>query len=322
LSGSERSSSALGSLGPLLRQLAELKYRFTSVTPETSAIVGERFRGRTAQTLRDVFGWNQPFLPDILGVDVFQAMQAAEVCEPLADGASWRSKIRVASLGDALFVHSAFPTLERDAVFFGPDSYRFVRAIRQLELSATRAVDIGCGSGVGGIALALSGKVREAVVLADINDKALELSRVNAKLAGVSVEVVRSDVLSGVPGAVDLIVCNAPYLRDEGARAYRDGGGAYGGALSARIVRESLARLSRNRAGGTLLLYTGAAIVAGSDSLFALIQGDLAQSGARYSYEELDPDVFSSELLRPGYADVERIAVVLLRATVAGRGAA
>jgi hypothetical protein len=42
----------------------------------------------------------------------------------------------------------------------------------------------------------------------------------------------------------------------------------------------------------------------------------LAQSGARYSYEELDPDVFSSELSAPAYARADRIAAVLLHATL------
>jgi len=64
------------------------------------------------------------------------------------------------------------------------------------------------------------------------------------------------------------------------------------------------------------LLYTGSAIVDGADSLLQLIKDDLQQSRARYVYEELDPDVFADELLQPAYADVERIAVVLLQASV------
>jgi hypothetical protein len=65
-----------------------------------------------------------------------------------------------------------------------------------------------------------------------------------------------------------------------------------------------------------LLLYTGVAIVNGTDPFWAAIEPELQRAGARHSYEELDPDVFSSELANPGYADVERIAVVLLQATL------
>ncbi len=82
------------------------------------------------------------------------------------------------------------------------------------------------------------------------------------------------------------------------------------------MVREILRRLRDNRRGGTLLLYTGAAIVAGDDTFLASISGELQQSDVRYSYEELDPDVFSEELAKPAYADVERIAAVFLQVRI------
>jgi SAM-dependent methyltransferase len=301
-------------LKALLSRLAQLGYRFISVTPETTELVTARFQDEPGRSLRDIFGWNRRFLPSALPPDLFALMQEAQACEP-ATGGSWRATVRVASVGHLLFAHSAFPTLERDAVFFGPDSYRFVRAIRQLGATATRAVDVGCGSGVGGIVLSHHGALDAPVVLADINERALELARVNADVAGVSAEFVTSDVLNEVPGAVDLIIANPPYLRDAGERAYRDGGGDHGELLSCRIVRESLARLARD-GGGTLLLYTGVAMLDGQDPFFEAIRENLRQSRARFSYEELDPDIFSSELREPAYSDVERIAAVLLRATL------
>lgn len=301
-------------LKALLTELTRLEYRFTTVTPETHARVLSRKERAPARTLRDVFGWNLAFQPGILPPGLLQLMQTAGACEPLSGGA-WRATLRVASVGHLLFAHSAFPTVESDAVFFGPDSYRFVRAIRQLAETATRAVDVGCGSGVGGIVLAHSGSLESPVVLADINPRALEFSRVNAELSHVSAEVLQSDVLRGVDGRVDLIISNPPYLVDRGGRAYRHGGGTHGEGLSRRIVRESLARLDRD-GGGSLLLYTGVAIVDGEDSFFASIREDLQRSGAKFSYEELDPDIFSTELSEPAYADAERIAAVLLHARV------
>lgn len=299
----------------LLSRLSAHEYRFTTVTPETHGLVNRRPGNERARTLRDVFGWNRSFSAEILPPGLFEVMRAAGVCRAEADG-SWRATCRVASLGHLLFVHSAFPTLAADAVFFGPDSYRFARAVRSLGTSARRAVDVGCGTGVGGVVLSHFAGLAAPVVLADINERALQLARVNAAAAGVAAEVVKSDVLREVDGAVDLIIANPPYLVDEAGRAYRDGGAAMGAALPARMVKEALERLDRD-GGGSLLMYTGVAVHADRDPFWSLIREDLRHSGAQYSYEELDPDIFASELGRPVYAETERIAAVLLRATLA-----
>lgn len=301
----------------VLSLLAAQGYRFTCVSPDTHALVNGRPGNELARSLRDVFGWNRSFAADLLPPALFDALKSAHGCEQAPDG-SWRATFRVASLGHQLFAHSSFPTDDADAVFFGPDSYRFARAIRQLAATATRAVDVGCGSGVGGIVLSHLGGLATPVVLSDINRRALGLARVNAHVAGVAAEVVESDVLRDVEGSVDLIIANPPYMVDAPGRAYRDGGDAQGAALSARIVAESLARLDRD-GGGSLLVYTGVALNAAGDPFWNLIQGALQLSGARYSYEELDPDVFGSELQQPAYRDTERIAAVLLHATL-GRG--
>jgi hypothetical protein len=305
------------SLRTLLARLSALHYRFITVTPETHARVNGRPGNERARSLRDVFGWNRSFSPDVLPAGLFDVMRAADACRAEADG-SWRATLRVASLGHQLFFHSAFPTLEHDAVFFGPDSYRFARAVQSMGVTATRAVDVGCGSGVGGIVLGHCAGLAAPVVLADINESALRLARINAEVAGISAEVVKSDVLGEVEGAVDLVIANPPYLADAAGRSYRDGGGASGAALSARMVKEALVRLDRD-GGGSLLMYTGVAMRADGDPFWGLIQDDLERSGARFDYEELDPDLFNSELERPVYADTERIAAVLLRVTLGGR---
>ena len=257
----------------LLARLSALEYRFTTVTPETHGMVNRRPGNERARTLRDVFGWNRSFAAEMLPPGLFDVMRAAGACRAEADG-SWRATCRVASLGHLLFVHSAFPTLAADAVFFGP---------RQLPLCAGRAkagrecpaaVDVGCGTGVGGIVLSHFAGLAAPVVLADINERALQLARVNAEAAGVAAEVVKSDVLREVDGAVDLIIANPPYLVDEAGRAYRDGGAAMGAALPARMVKEALERLERD-GGGSLLMYTGVAQQAEHDPFWSLIREDL-----------------------------------------------
>ena len=141
-----------------------------------------------------------------------------------------------------------------------------------------------------------------------MNPRALAFAEVNASLAERPASLARSDVLDAVEGAPDLIVSNPPFMKDAGARTYREGGGAHGEALSLRILREAVARLVP---GGTLLLYTGAPIVDGRD---AFLQGARPLLGrAAYTYEELDVDVFGEALEEPANAGVERIAAVGLR---------
>jgi methylase of polypeptide subunit release factors len=306
-------SKALIELG---RSLERLGYQFTTVTPAAQLLVNSRASKAEARCLRDVFGWSRPFAESLLPRHLFEAMRAAEVLEPAAAADLWRCSVRFSTVDGSLFVHSAFPTTGRDAVFLGPDSVRFVNAIARAAPLAKRVVDVGCGTGVGGIALARRGLAVNEVVLADINARALAFAAVNASLADVKAEIVHSDVLTNVPGDIDLIIANPPYLRDEESRWYRDGGGEYGEVIGARIVRESLQRLRDNPRGGTLLLYTGAAIVTGTDMFLAAIADDLRQAHAHYSYSEIDPDVFSEELAKPAYADVERIAAVFLQAHV------
>jgi hypothetical protein len=85
-----------------------------------------------------------------------------------------------------------------------------------------------------------------------------------------------------------------------------------GAGLSLQIVDAALERL---RAGGTLLLYTGIAIVDGRDEFLEAILPPLKAACDSWSYEELDPDIFGGQLDCEGYEEVERIAAVWLRAS-------
>ena len=146
----------------------------------------------------------------------------------------------------------------------------------------------------------------------DINDAALRLTRVNAAVAGVSVKARQSDLLSALDGAFDLIVANPPYLVDPAERAYRHGGGTLGAALSLAILDAALDRLTP---GGTLLLYTGAAVVNGEDPFQEAVASRLSETDATWTYEELDPDVFGEELDQGAYTGADRIAAILLTVT-------
>lgn len=298
---------ALLELGRALRNDG---YSFVTVTPETHRRIDERAAAHGhahARTLRDVFGWSRPFDPKLMPRRMLELLMAAGQVE--ADGELLRAKVRFSTVGNQLFVHSAYPTVQRDAVFFGPDTYRFCSLVqRWAKPRSAYAVDVCGGGGAGGIALA--GR-SDHIAIADINRTALDFAAINAALAGVSLDLVESDLLADVDGSPDLIIANPPYMRDAAARVYRDGGGERGEGLSLRIVREALGRLAP---GGELILYTGTSIAEGVDALRGavteLLGKHLARSVRDFIYEELDPDVFGEELSAPGYRDVDRIAVV------------
>ncbi|WP_194790794.1 methyltransferase [Pseudomonas sp. UFMG81] len=306
-----RADQALLQLG---RRLRADGYRFTCVSPATQARVNARDQGQRARDLRDVFGWSRPFPASLISADQLQHLQAADVVR--YDGELLRSTVRWSSLDDLLLVHSAWPTDHQDAVFFGPDSYRFAQVIhdhlRHCPRRVQHAVDIGCGSGVGALLIARAAQHAQ-VSAVDINPLALRFTAINAALAGVAnVSVEPSDLLDGISGVFDLIVANPPYMLDAARRTYRHGGGMLGAALSLRIVEQARERLAP---GGTLLLYSGVAIVAGRDALLEAVRLRLAGPAFSWSYREIDPDVFGEQLLEAGYEQVERIAAVALTVT-------
>lgn len=299
------------------RWLQETGYRFTAITPASHARVNARGGALAARGLRDVFGWSRPFAPGLLPGNALDWLRNAGLLDE--SGPLLRSRVRFASLGSALYAHSAYPTLEADAVFFGPDTYRFAALIeaelqRRPLVAGARILDIGCGAGPGGMVAALASPAAQpGLLLADINPRALAFARANAALAGVANASFRqSNLFESLEGRFDLIVANPPYLVDAGERAYRHGGGPLGSGLSLRIVRDSLARLAP---GGRLVLYTGAPIVEGRDPFLDEVTPLLVQAGCPFSYREIDPDVFGEELDAPVYADTERIAAVALVAT-------
>lgn len=301
-------SSAVIAIGRRLRQDG---YHFVTPTPSTHRrVIG---RGRKAQNLRDIFGWNLPFSAATLPAAYWLMLQEGGLLIPAADGC-WRAQIRFSSLDDLLLAHSPFPTDSPDAVFFGPDTYRFARALRWIAGSdpafkPAMIADIGSGTGAGGFCCARLFAHAPRIFLLDINEQALEFSRANAAINGLTVEPLLSDLLGALPQDPDLIVSNPPYLVDAKHRAYRDGGGAWGCELPLRIVKAALERL---RPGGKLLLYTGTPIVEGRDIFYEELAPLLRATRHTIRYEEIDPDVFGEELENPPYDRAERIANTVL----------
>jgi release factor glutamine methyltransferase len=300
--------AALVTLG---KHLQASRYRFTTITPLSHGTVRKRRAGKIAESLTDIFGWSLPFRPSAFSLVAETLREAGELDE---QGDLVGSRVRFSTLGEGLFVHSSYPTHAEDAVFFGPDTYRFARAIRQFmpsgNHSPTRIIDLGCGSGAGGIfaASTLSGE-RPELVLADINESALRYCRVNCALNGAQqlTTIVQSDLFEQIGGRADLIVSNPPYLVDPAARAYRHGG-PRGFDLSLRIAEESLDRLAP---AGRLILYTGTPVVDGVDLFREALSPSFAARAQSFHYEEIDPDVFGEELAGEAYGHADRLAAVV-----------
>jgi len=298
-------------LEQLLLALYERHYSFVTVTPATHHLVNQRSGNAWAESIQDIFGWNRPFKQETLDAALFARMKEANILRPVAQG--WRSQVRVSSIQDKLFLHSGFPTDAADAVFFGPDTYRFINAmygaLSTLQGKVRRCVDIGTGAGVGAILLAEALPYAESIGV-DINAKALAFAAINAKANRISnVAFHHSDLLHDLPGEFDLIVSNPPYLVDPSARAYRYGHGPLGAQLSLDIVEAALTRLAP---GGILMLYTGVAIIHGHDPFIEAVKQSTKMAGCTYQYTEIDPDIFGEELATPAYAQADRIAAVWL----------
>ena len=290
-------------------------YQFITTTPGTHE---HYLRTNTqANNLRDIFGWNLPFAIELipqLNTILFDTGMI-ERC-----GELWRSRIRISSLGNDLFLHSAFPTTESDAIFFGPDTYRFARFIRHcLEVdkqfflnNSNRPLgilDIGCGTGAGGITAirALPAGKPYEITMSDINSTALDLMQANAQASGIPVKLLQGDIIEVLQEKFDLIIANPPFMRDDSGRSYRDGGEQLGLALSIRMFIKAFEQLAL---GGKLIIYTGVAMTSSIDPFLSAITLFLEKKKCTWSYEEIDPDIFGDELQKPAYAKAHRIAAV------------
>jgi release factor glutamine methyltransferase len=85
------------------------------------------------------------------------------------------------------------------------------RALEHLGPGPGVVVDVGTGTGA--VAIAIARSAPQATVWAtDMSEAAVPLARRNAARNGVDVRVRRGDLLEPVPGRIDVVVANLPYL--------------------------------------------------------------------------------------------------------------
>lgn len=143
--------------------------------------------------------------------------------------------------------------------------------LRQIETRDLLVIDMCCGS--GNVGLAIAHALPSARILsADLTEDTVETARANAKRLGLSdrVTVFQGDLFGALAaanaeGKATMVVCNPPYIstaRLEGESAHllegepREAfdGGPYGISIQQRLVREAPAYL---KPGGLLLFEFG-----------------------------------------------------------------
>lgn len=165
-----------------------------------------------------------------------------------------------------------------------PTSHALVeRALAHIGDREAVVVDAGTGSGAIAIAIAHSAP-RAKVWATDVNESAVLLARKNAERHGVRVAVRHGDLLAPVPGVIDVVVANLPYL-PLGERALHDD-------LDGEPVEAVFA--SGNGLGPYRRLAAAAAGRLASDGLLAVqLRGEVVAVGA-HELELLEP-LFAEE---------------------------
>lgn len=159
-------------------------------------------------------------------------------------------------LGSTEFYRREFRTDAR-ALIPRPETEELVELAlaRADKREGMRVLDMGCGSGIIGITLALElAPHHPVVVMADISDAALALALENANSLGAKVQTYRSDLFSAwndtaesainPPEPFDLVLANLPYVPDGepvAAEVAHDPATAlYGGPDGLDVVRRFL----------------------------------------------------------------------------------
>ncbi len=94
-----------------------------------------------------------------------------------------------------------------------PETEQLVERVLKLAPGAGSFLDVGTGSGVIALTLALE-RLDAAVTACDVSSKALELASENRARLGLEkrVRLVESDLLAAVEGSFDAVVANLPYI--------------------------------------------------------------------------------------------------------------
>ena len=112
--------------------------------------------------------------------------------------------LRVQLLGEDFHFYTDAGVFSKKMIDYGSQALLSV-----LNFSAGQSLlDLGCGYGPLGISLAKVQNLK--VTMVDINQRALELARKNARRNGVEVDIYQSNIYDQVKGRFDQIISNPP----------------------------------------------------------------------------------------------------------------
>ena len=146
----------------------------------------------------------------VFGASLTDALAAAGVLA--ASGTGYVSRLRFVPCFDRLYVADSPSERAPLMVWLGKDTMHLLGAVRAMvgHRRFTRALDVGCGTGLLGIELS---RRCEEVTGLDINPRALACGRINARINDApNVEFLLSDLFERAEGRYDLVVANPPYV--------------------------------------------------------------------------------------------------------------
>ncbi len=108
------------------------------------------------------------------------------------------------------FYHKGLEMDVPDSVYYPREDSLLMAGVLEKE-KAENCLEIGCGSGFLSILAAKTSAVTD-VTAVDINEKAVEATKKNAKKNNVKLKAFVSDLFSSINDSYDLIVFNSPYL--------------------------------------------------------------------------------------------------------------
>jgi 16S rRNA (guanine1207-N2)-methyltransferase len=114
-----------------------------------------------------------------------------------------KKKIDVIVLGNKYSFYTDSGVFSRSGLDFG--SRLLIETIEGIHGSV---LDIGCG--YGPIGIILSNTYDIDVTMADVNERALELTAENCEMNGVEANIIQSDIYSNIEETYDYIVTNPP----------------------------------------------------------------------------------------------------------------
>ncbi|MGD9116758.1 MAG: peptide chain release factor N(5)-glutamine methyltransferase [Dehalococcoidia bacterium] len=185
-------------------------------------------------------------------------------------------------------------SVNRHTLIPRPESELLVETALKIAKERQRHAIADIGTGCGAIAVTIALELPQAKVYAtDISPRALEVARANCKKHAVdNIRLLQGDMLEPLPGAVDLIMANLPYVRraeiapDNFEPKLALDGGDQGTEVIAELCRQAKDKLADD---GAMLLEIG-----------------LGQSGAVQSLlKSLFPDGIIEVF--PDLAGIERV---------------